>query len=820
MENFKEIEAKALTGNYSAMSELANYYIQGNVVEKNIEEGINWYEKAIKAGDDFAPQTVNDIGYNLQVGQNGYEVNLSLALRCYKIAADAGNVLGMSNYAYCNYCGTGTEKNYQAAYEYWQKAADKGDAVCMNNVGFCYEYGYGVELDLTKAIDYYFMALDNKYQNAETTIKTFCENHKGEIFSERHLEYLVNNNLITEICNLPANISKLPKLRNSEKLTTIILPDTIVEIPEGAFEECRMLRKVVLSKTITKIPNRSFFHCVSLIDLYIPEGIQSIGECAFLGCSSLIEMSIPNSVKLIGTRAFQYCSALSNVLLPTSIKVLPEDAFSDCKSLKEIAIPSSIVEIQSGVFSGCSSLTTAQLSNCIAKVGDRVFDKCASLRDVTLSNAMDRIPFAMFRNCSSLKGLELPYSIREIGVQAFSGCVSLHTINIPNSVSKILRAAFDGCKSLTCLNIPDSVNTIEKGALEGCISIENLTIPFIGGSSDTNGNDDILSYIFGYEMVTLGDLQIEEKNNKLIPVSLQHVTINGSNIPNDAFNGCSNIKSISLGSSVNKIEDYAFYNCRSLGSITMHDSVRSVGTWAFADCSSLQNIKLSEQLTELPSNVFNGCSQLDNIVIPRNIISINDNAFKDCSNLKAILFLNNDIEISRNAFEGCNNLESDPYSHNEEKTIEEKAESGDSKAACQLGMWYQYGQNGYDKDTEKAIYWYQMGAMNGSQTALDFMNALIKEKNDDKVNHTSEEKLQAEDSLMYREMPEKKRVTAYFHYYCGDNTHETYFDNEIEMYEEEYYALLKAGPDYHASYVRRMFGRQTWDYIRDVTIRI
>ena len=92
MEKFKEIEAKALAGNYSAMSELANYYIQGNVVEKNIEEGINWYEKAIKADDDFAPQTVNDIGRNLQNGDNGYEVNLSLALRCYKIAADAGNV--------------------------------------------------------------------------------------------------------------------------------------------------------------------------------------------------------------------------------------------------------------------------------------------------------------------------------------------------------------------------------------------------------------------------------------------------------------------------------------------------------------------------------------------------------------------------------------------------------------------------------------------------------------------------------------------------------------------------------------------------------
>lgn len=69
------------------------------------------------------------------------------------------------------------------------------------------------------------------------------------------------------------------------------------------------------------------------------------------------------------------------------------------------------------------------------------------------------------------------------------------------------------------------------------------------------------------------------------------------------------------------------------------------------------------------------------------------------------------------------------------------------------------------------------------------------------------------------EEEQKGRVTVYFHYYCGDNTHETYFDNKIEMKEEEYYALLKAGPAYHESYVRRMFGRENWDYIRDVTMR-
>lgn len=325
MEKFKEIEAKALAGDYSAMSELANYYIQGNVVEKNIEEGINWYEKAIKAGDDFAPQTVNDIGYNLQVGQNGYEVNLSLALRCYKIAADAGNVLGMGNYAYCNYCGTGTEKNYQAAYEYWQKAADKGDAVCLNNVGFCYEYGYGVELDLTKAIDYYFMALDNKYQNAETTIKTFCENHKGEIYTERHLDFLVKNGIITEIESLPTHIIKLPDFKTVKSLSRIRIPSFVTKI--GG------------------LPN-------NLISVEIENGLKEIGSGWFYN-TSITEIVIPNSVTKIGDGAFSDCSNLREIVLPKSIETLGQRVFWNCTKLTSIIIPDSVLEIPSMVFSDC-----------------------------------------------------------------------------------------------------------------------------------------------------------------------------------------------------------------------------------------------------------------------------------------------------------------------------------------------------------------------------------------------------------------------------------------------------------------------------------
>lgn len=92
---------------------------------------------------------------------------------------------------------------------------------------------------------------------------------------------------------------------NNEKITTIILPDSINELGTAAFRRCKELKEVVnFPKGITKISNRLFSGCSSLESIVLPEGITSIGKLAFIGCSSLKEISIPSSVRTIDYLAF------------------------------------------------------------------------------------------------------------------------------------------------------------------------------------------------------------------------------------------------------------------------------------------------------------------------------------------------------------------------------------------------------------------------------------------------------------------------------------------------------------------------------------
>ena len=96
----------------------------------------------------------------------------------------------------------------------------------------------------------------------------------------------------------------------------LVLPDTVTNIGESAFEKCVNLRKVTL-----------------------PEGLKSISPFAFYGCSNLTSVAIPASVENIGESAFHGCSSLTTVglfggLLKNACPFEPRDAASAASSFR------------------------------------------------------------------------------------------------------------------------------------------------------------------------------------------------------------------------------------------------------------------------------------------------------------------------------------------------------------------------------------------------------------------------------------------------------------------------------------------------------
>lgn len=140
---------------------LGQAYLVGNGVDKNEELGYSWTEKAAEQGDTIA---IYNLGYCYEHGV-GVIKNSEKAYSCYKQSADLGLPQSFSALSKCYIMGLGTEKSEKSAFEYAQKGVEKNDPESCYLLGFYYEYGTNTKIDYVKAIECYEKALALDMEN-------------------------------------------------------------------------------------------------------------------------------------------------------------------------------------------------------------------------------------------------------------------------------------------------------------------------------------------------------------------------------------------------------------------------------------------------------------------------------------------------------------------------------------------------------------------------------------------------------------------------------------------------------------------------------
>ncbi len=388
--------------------------------------------------------------------------------------------------------------------------------------------------------------------------------------------------------------------------------------------------------------DEGFLYIPSLQSIFIPETVTSIGESAFRRCESLQSIVIPNSVTSIGEEAFSGCKSLQSIVIPNSVTSIGDSVFSECKSLKSIVIPNSVTSIGDSVFSDCKSLKSIVIPNSVTSIGDSAFSDCKSLKSIVIPNSVTSIGNHAFNCCESLQSIVIPNSVTSIGNHAFNCCESLQSIVIPNNVTSIGENAFLGCKSLQSIVIPKSVT---------CIGAN----PFV--------NSGVRSIVSHSKFFTVDREALYDQKKKLLIACFSkgyHFVIPNSvtNIGDDAFCGCTSLKSIVIPNSVTSIGNCAFLWCESLQSIVIPNSVTSIGESAFWDCKSLQSIVIPNSVTSIGNRAFKCCESLQSIVIPNSVTSIGGEAFRGCDSLKSISIPNSVTNIGGWAFMGCKSLQS------------------------------------------------------------------------------------------------------------------------------------------------------------------
>ncbi len=107
-------------------------------------------------------------------------------------------------------------------------------------------------------------------------------------------------------------------------------------------EQHNRITKIILPDTLQYIGQYAFSDMQALKDISIPKGVKEIDAYAFDKCTSLKQITIPGTVKKIGKDAFSYCRKLEKVCVCEGVLEIDQCVFWNCDNLQEIRIPKSV----------------------------------------------------------------------------------------------------------------------------------------------------------------------------------------------------------------------------------------------------------------------------------------------------------------------------------------------------------------------------------------------------------------------------------------------------------------------------------------------
>ena len=123
-------------------------------------------------------------------------------------------------------------------------------------------------------------------------------------------------------------------------------------------------------------------------------------------------------------------------------------------------------------------------------------------------------------------------------------------------------------------------------------------------------------------------------------------------IPENAFWGCTLLTSVIIPKGVTSLEYSAFRECESLTSIVIPEGVYFDDT-AFHRCTRLETVVIMNGVTRIGKDAFSSCSSLCNVTIPDSVTELWQSAFRDNLALKTIHLPEKVSFIGQEAFYNC-----------------------------------------------------------------------------------------------------------------------------------------------------------------------
>ena len=499
----------------------------------------------------------------------------------------------------------------------------------------------------------------------------------------------------------------------------------VIKINDKAFSGNTNLTSVTLPDGLVEIGNYAFSGC-NLNALTLPESLETIESSAFSGNQSLKSVNILAKVKTIGAWAFSLCG-LTDLVIPEGVQTIDGNAFYG-NPLQNLTLPSTIKSIGNVAFYNFSGYLQSITCNAVTPpmLGDNAFSSgiMPSIKVPLASIAAYRKAYG-WKDYSNYYGGEeiidgVAYRIDDKGAYVQAAYMTESEVSLAENVAfegaqyplyKIADNAFAGNGSITLVTVPATVETIGSNAFDGVtypiIKIKATTPPVLASKlpmfSAIVPPASVKAYKaanYWKEMTIIGegknDIEVTTSATvdlteaimtqaKITPASVTSIKVHGpltnddiinalntnmrscyaidlsdaeiEALPDGAFNGKIGLLEITLPAGLKAIGNNAFNGCFALrNEVTIPAGVKTIGSYAFAGCRNAKfNPALPETLTAIGDYAFQNCANLYAVTLPASLQTIGAHAF-EASNVQEAVLPAGLKTIGAYAFRKCSNI--------------------------------------------------------------------------------------------------------------------------------------------------------------------
>ncbi|MGN0346531.1 MAG: leucine-rich repeat domain-containing protein [Lachnospiraceae bacterium] len=504
-------------------------------------------------------------------------------------------------------------------------------------------------------------------------------------------------------------------------IRSVTVPEGVTAIEKGAFSGASKLQGISLPDSLRSIGDSAFDGCICLSAVSVGKGLNHLGNGVFSGCTSLseVQFDVDNETFLCSdhcifnkdkTILYQYLagSPAQQYKIPDTIETIKEYAFWGCNHLKDVFLSASMDEIGDYAFANCQNLETVTVHEPLQRIGMGAFANAKELRQIHLPVSVTGIHPSAFTGCpidlyitcpedsyaaQFAQENNYPYGTEDLYLISYSTANAEVQNNSGSSARPVSNQADATAQNNSGeeSNVQEEVKqeeevtssdsrseTVEGYPIGNSVVVSDRvfvmmdSLPVVSGGSSTAGNqsssyEGTVSHSNDYAHYQ--DDNLEELPDLTDALSIGKLAFARSGITSavipegittigyGAFYHCDDLQTVSIPSTVRRIDAYAFAftpwyeNWKQSGGedfLIVGDGV------LLAYKGSQQDVVIPDSVKYIAANAFQNNTFLVSVNLPQGLLDIGDSAFSGCVNLQQV----NSVAALENApstaFEGCN----------------------------------------------------------------------------------------------------------------------------------------------------------------------